>query len=188
MKNLLFLGLLMLIGSCYNAVKNNKMESKVDSSVINLWTDFIKNNPEYSDIIMPESWHFCDNEKDANECAILVTQGLKRATSTSMWWFETNNHHVPKSGDLAIITDWNGNAKAIIETTKTTVIPYNKITAEYAEIEGEGDKSLAYWKKVHWDYYSREMEEKGESPTEEMPILCEEFKTIWTIDSIISGK
>ena len=34
---------------------------------------------------------------------------------------------------------------------------------EYAEIEGEGDKSLAYWNKVHWEYYTREMNEQGEN-------------------------
>ena len=48
-----------------------------------------------------------------------------------------------------------------------------------AFIEGEGDKSLEYWKNVHWIYYSNEMEKYNEKPNEEIKIVCEYFETIW---------
>lgn len=145
-----------------------------------LWIGFIQNNPKFKDRTMPESWYFCDNKKDADECAQLVVDGVKQATSTSMWWFETNNHPLPKIGDLYIITNWEGKAYAIIQTFKVEKIQFKEITQEYAEIEGEGDKSLEYWKNVHWDYYTREMKVKGQNPTKDMMIVCEQFKTIWT--------
>lgn len=156
------------------------MKDKVDSSVIKLWNSFIKEHPEHKDKVMPDSWYFCDNKKDADECAELVVQGVKRATSTSLWWYETHQHSLPVIGDLYIITNWEGNAKAIIETTKVTPVKYKDITEEYAAIEGEGDKTLAYWKKVHWAYYTREMQEKGAQPSMDMTIVCEQFKTVWT--------
>jgi uncharacterized protein YhfF len=83
-----------------------------------------------------------------------------------------------------VVTDWYKIAKAIVEVVKVEQTPFNLITDEYAAIEGEGDKSLEYWKKVHWEYYSREMEEFDEKPTEDMVIVCEQFKTIFTIDNI----
>ncbi|WP_416448553.1 hypothetical protein ACH3PA_13790 [Leeuwenhoekiella sp. A2] len=46
-------------------------------------------------------------------------------------------------------------------------------------MEGEGDKSLDYWKQVHSGYYSRETSEFDESPTLDMVIVCEFFKTVW---------
>ena len=46
--------------------------------------------------------------------------------------------------------------------------PVEKLKEDIARIEGEGDKSLVYWKKVHWNYYSREMAPFNEQPTEEM--------------------
>jgi uncharacterized protein YhfF len=37
----------------------------------------------------------------------------------------------------------------IIEITHVELTNYNKITTEYAGIEGEGGQSLEYWKKAH---------------------------------------
>ncbi|MBL4708947.1 MAG: ASCH domain-containing protein [Flavobacteriales bacterium] len=80
---------------------------------------------------------------------------------------------------MFIVTDWYKIAKAIIKTSKVEQIPYKDISEEYAAIEGEGDKSLKEWRETHWAYYSREMEESDEKPTEDMLIVCEQFETIW---------
>jgi uncharacterized protein YhfF len=155
------------------------MNKKLYPSISKLWYNFILSNTKYKNTPFPEFYYFCDNEKDANDCAQLVVDGVKRATSTSMWWFETYKQPLPKIGDLTIVTDWKGTAKAVIETIKIEKTPFNKITSEYAEIEGEGDKSLAYWNKVHWEYYTREMNEQGEKPTKDMLLICEHFKTVY---------
>ena len=160
--------------------KNNESEMKINKqSVENLWSDFIKDNPENKNKDTPISFYFCDNKKDADECAELVVKGIKRATATSLWWFEKNNEILPKIGDQYIVTDWDGNAKAVIETIKIEQVSYNKITSEFAEIEGEGDKSLEYWKRVHKDYYTREMKPYNEQFDEKMIIVCEQFKAIY---------
>ncbi|MCW8092001.1 ASCH domain-containing protein [Alteromonas sp. ASW11-130] len=126
-----------------------------------------------------DSWHFCDNEIDANECVKLVLEGLKKATSPSLWWFQANNAALPKVGDFNIVTNWAGEAQCIIETTNVVIVPFNEITEEYAELEGEGDKSLEYWKRVHWDYYHRELAGTQFTPSEDMPIVCETFKVVF---------
>lgn len=152
---------------------------KNHQSVENLWNDFLKDNPNNKRKETPLSFYFCDNKKDADECAELVVKGIKKATATSLWWFEKNNEQLPKIGDQFVVTDWDGNAKAIIETTKIEQVPYNQITPEFAKTEGEGDKSLAYWKRVHEAYYKREMEPHGENFDKNMIIVCEYFKTIY---------
>ena len=152
---------------------------KAISSVEKIWKDFISINHQYHKLKTPESFFFCDNKKDADECAELVFNRIKQATAGSLWSYEKNNTDFPKKGDLFIVTDWEGNAKAIIETTNIKQVPFNKITPEFAKTEGEGDKSLSYWKKVHWDYFSREMAEYGEKPSKEMIIICEYFKIIY---------
>jgi len=126
-----------------------------------------------------ESWHFCDNEQDANECAQLVLDGIKQATSPSLWWYQANNEALGQVGDLNIVTNWAGEAQCIIETTKVSIVPFNEITEQYARLEGEGDKSLKYWQQVHWQYYSRELEHTEYTPSEDMPIVCEEFKLVF---------
>lgn len=150
-------------------------------SVKNLWNNFVQENPENKIKETPISFYFCDNKKDADDCAELVVNGIKRATATSLWWFEINSEPLPEVGDQYVVTDWNGNAKAVIETTKIDKVPYNEITSEFAAIEGEGDKSLEYWKSVHKAYYKREMEPHGVKFDENMIIVCEYFKTIYTV-------
>ncbi len=178
---LLVFTFVIIIFSCKS--KNDKPQmSAIEEnykSVENLWNEFMVKNPNNKTKEIPISFYFCDNEKDANECAELVVKGIKQATASSLWWYKKNNESLPKIGDQYIVTDWNGNAKAIIETTKIEQVPYNEITAEFAKIEGEGDKSLKYWKKVHEAYYKREMEPSGDQFSEDMIIVCEYFKTIY---------
>ena len=155
------------------------MNPEVNHSVRNMWFEFIHSMPEYSIMSIPEIFYFCDNKKDADACADLVVRGVKKATSPSLWWFKTNGIDLPKVGDLFIITDWDGLAKAIIKTSRIDTIAFQNITERYAQTEGEGDKSLSYWKKTHWDYYTREMKAYNTQPTPEMMIVCQQFRTIW---------
>lgn len=39
-------------------------------------------------------------------------------------------------------------AVCIIENTAVSVLPYDEVTQEMAAMEGEGDRSLAYWRQV----------------------------------------
>ncbi|MCF6360483.1 MAG: ASCH domain-containing protein [Cyclobacteriaceae bacterium] len=155
------------------------MTKKIDNSVYEMWQEFISENSDFKSRQQPIPFYFCDNEYDANDCANLVIKKNKQATAASLWWYEKNNEKLPEIGDINIITDWNGKAKAIIETTKIEKVRYHEITPEFARMEGEGDKSLAYWKDVHWNYYSREMKPHNEKPANDMIIVCEYFKTIW---------
>jgi len=144
------------------------------------WKDFQKHNPEYLSVSEPQSFYFCATKEEADACALLVVQKVKQATSPSLWWFEKYDERFPEIGDLSIVTDWDNEPKAVIKTTAVAIVKFKDVTDAYAFIEGEGDKSLAYWKKVHWDYYVNEMKAFGDYPDEEMDVVCEYFETIWT--------
>ncbi|WP_312365510.1 ASCH domain-containing protein [Sphingobacterium sp.] len=144
------------------------------------WKEFQNEMPEHSGVEAPPSYYFCDNEKDADECAELVQKGIKQATTLSLAGLQINKEKLPVVEDIAIVTDWHGIPKAIIKTVKVEIVKFKDITAEYAFIEGEGDRSLSYWKKVHWDYYTRELSDHGLQPSEDMELVCEYFKTIWS--------
>ena len=143
------------------------------------WYKFQQKYPEYKHIEIPPSYYFCDNEKDADECAELVRLGIKQATTHSLVGLQINQEKLPVIGDLAIVTDWHGVPKAITKTTKVEIVKYKDITATYAFIEGEGERSLDYWKEVHWAYYTREWKEYNLEPTTDMELVCEYFETIW---------
>ena len=87
--------------SCKTDVDNNKMNQKEigEQSDKVLWNSFLENNPDNNNKEIPISFYFCNNKKDADECAELVVKGIKRATATSLCWFEKNNEILPKIGD-----------------------------------------------------------------------------------------
>ena len=145
-----------------------------------LWENFINDNITYLNVKIPESFYFCDNEKDANDCAKLVVKNIKQATAPSLWSFEINNEKLPRKGDLNIITNWNKVPQAIILTTKIELIKFSEITARFAQREGERDKTLAYWRKAHKAYYKREMQGHKEKFSKDMIIVCQYFKTIYS--------
>ncbi|MRI00924.1 ASCH domain-containing protein [Kriegella sp. EG-1] len=150
-----------------------------NTSANNMWGDYLKNHLEDVFHEAPKTIHFCDNEHDANQCAQLVKDGIKKATTDSLLGLQYRNESLPKIGDFTVVTNWAGEAQCIIETTKVVLKPFFSIDEEYAEIEGEGDKSLAYWKKTHWDYYTRELAKFERVPRESMIVVCQYFTKVF---------
>jgi uncharacterized protein YhfF len=126
-----------------------------------------------------DSYYFCSDEESANHLASLVIKGEKRATASLLWSYEADSEPMPEVGQLSVITNWDGEPQCIVEVTDVEIKPYNEVTAEFAYREGEGDKSLEYWRRVHWDFFSMECEELGKQPSEDMLVILEQFNVIW---------
>lgn len=134
-----------------------------------------------------EAFHFDDNERAANALAGLVLDGQKRATAALLWCVEHDNKRLPKEGDLSIVTDFGGNALCVIETRQVDVVPFDEVTSEFAAVEGEGDRSLAYWRRVHEVYFDRECARIGRTPEANMPVICERFEVVYRPGSAVDN-
>lgn len=128
-----------------------------------------------------EAFHFADNEATANDLAELVLNGTKRATASLLWTYEAAGTPRPKAGALSVVTNWASEPLCVIESTVVDIVPYNQVTEAFAAIEGEGDKSLQFWLKVHWEFFGRECERLGREPSVEMPVICEQFEVIYPL-------
>jgi uncharacterized protein YhfF len=122
------------------------------------------------------AWHFCDNQADADELASLVARGIKRATAGALWAYEAEGEALPRVGAYNVITDWEGRPRAVVRTVGVEVVPFGEVSPEFAAAEGEGDLSLAYWRRAHWAAFSRELAGIGRQPSEDMPVVCERFE------------
>ena len=183
---------LILIG-CKNETKNKseigienqsemstETENEIDQSTSEMWNDFTESNPEFKNDEIPESDFFHNNEKDTNRLAELTLTGKKRASSGLYSLYEQYKAELPSIGTKQIVTDFNGNAKAIIENVSVDTIPFNKISKEYAELDmGTDIEPLEKWKKAHWEFFENFLKESGKKPTKEMLIVAVEFKKIW---------
>jgi uncharacterized protein YhfF len=126
-----------------------------------------------------EAFHFDDNESSANALAALVLSGQKRATAGLLWANERTQRRLPSVGYLSVVTDWQGAPLCIIETTHIEVVPFDSVSDGFAALEGEGDKTLRYWRDAHWQFFSRECRRIGREPDLQMPVLCEQFKVVY---------
>lgn len=53
------------------------------------------------------------------------------------------------------------------------------MTEELASREGEGNRSLEYWRKVHITYFTDELKKESIEFDESMPVLFEEFVKVF---------
>lgn len=150
-----------------------------NASARNMWGDYLDKHLEDAFVDTPKVIHFYDNENDANACADLVAKGIKRTSSSSLLGLQARKEPLPKIGDFLVVTDWEGKAKCIVKTTSVKLKPYFSIDEAYAQKEGEGDQSLAHWKKTHWEYYARELATFNRLPRESMIVVCQEFEKVY---------
>ena len=119
-----------------------------------LWKAYCEK--ENIDIDTPyKAWGFGDAP---DQLADLVLTGIKTATASAY--------------DLYFMV-------CVIQTTKTTVVPFDEVSKEHAYKEGEGDRSLAYWRDVHEDFFAEEFAETELEFNGQTSILCEEFKVVY---------
>ncbi|MEK6152669.1 ASCH domain-containing protein [Flavobacteriaceae bacterium 3-367] len=150
-----------------------------NASARNMWGDYLDAHLEDAFAPAPKVIHFCDNEKDANTCAKLVSKGIKKATSHSLLGLQCRKEALPKLGEFMVITDWAGKAQCIVRTTSVQLKPFFSIDEAHARLEGEGDRSLDHWKNTHWEYYTRELEPFNKVPRESMIVVCQTFEKVF---------
>ncbi|WP_084079356.1 ASCH domain-containing protein [Demequina sp. NBRC 110057] len=127
---------------------------------------------------LPEVWAFGATPAHADELLALVLAGTKTGTASSVWDYEHAGDPIPTVGDLSIILDGAGEPRALLRTTAIDTVPFDEVTAEHAHSEGEGDRTLAYWRAAHERYW-REHSESPRGFEPDMPIICERFELLF---------
>jgi uncharacterized protein YhfF len=121
-----------------------------------------------------------DEGEVADELAALVVDGPKRATTTMLAEFESGREPVfPVPGMLWIVVDSGGHPRCVIRTTRVEVRAFDEVDAAFAWDEGEGDRSLAYWRDVHVRFFSRQAAASGGVFDGRTKVVLERFAVIW---------
>ena len=114
-----------------------------------------------------------------DKLAKLVLEGTKTATCSAYELYQIEDEPIPQVGDYSVILDSKDNAVCIIQTTKIYIAPYSSCSKEHAYKEGEGDRSLKYWKDVHEEFFTDEMKSIDKSFDENMLLIYEEFVVVY---------
>jgi uncharacterized protein YhfF len=115
-----------------------------------------------------ETFSFGDTPELAEELVGLVLAGRKRATCWSV-----SEGELTQIGKRMVVLDGKGKPRAVIETVELTQKRFDQVDAQFAYDEGEGDRSLDYWRQAHRTYFTR----RG-SFAPNMELWCERFRVI----------
>ncbi|MFZ9035784.1 MAG: ASCH domain-containing protein [Francisellaceae bacterium] len=126
------------------------------------------------------SGYFCDDETNANHCVELIRQGIKTATCSLKAAYDIEQEPLPVVGKLHVVTNWQDQPQAIIETTEVRLCRYCDVTAEFAWAEGEEDRSLRSWRELHWAFFSKASQDIGTVADEKMMLVLERFKLVYS--------
>lgn len=145
------------------------------NSIQQMWDNFKKENPQAPEDY--EAWAFGDSKEMADELAALVLDGTKTATASNYLAYE-EHEPLPYVGLHNIILDGEGRAVAIVETTSVEIVPFKEVTAEHAYLEGEGERSLEFWRDEHELFFKKELIEVNQDFHDQIPIVCEQFRLL----------
>ena len=138
------------------------------------WDEYKAVNPGIGDEF--DAWAF---GAAPDLLAELVAKGVKTATASAYDEYVHFEEELPRVGDLDVVLDGQGQAVGIIETTKVTVLPFREVSADHAYKEGEGDRSLTYWRQVHEELFTKWLADIGLTFSPESKVVLEEFHVVY---------
>ena len=94
---------------------------------------------------------FGDGPELADRLGALVLAGVKTATCSALWEWQASGDPLPGAGLLTVVLDGQDRPLAVTETTEVRILAFHQVDEQFAREEGEGDRTLAWWRQAHWD-------------------------------------
>ncbi|VPD69863.1 acetyltransferase [Streptococcus pneumoniae] len=141
-----------------------------------MWNKYKQINPSIGDEI--DAWAF---GVEPDLLADLVFKGEKTATASAYDLYVLEDEPLPQVGTFDVILDSQNQAVCIVEITKISVKPFNRVSDDHAYKEGEGNKTLVYWRQVHEDFFRDCLGEAGLTFTPESKVVLEEFRKVYSL-------
>ncbi len=151
---------------------------KISTRVEEFWRKFCAENPQINRTEPYEVWFFHHNRESSKKLAELVLSGRKQATA-SLMEYETDTGEGGTVGGYSVVTDFDGNPQCVIQTTEVRALPFREVDAEFAFDEGEGDRTLEYWRTAHTRFFTECCRELNIEFDESMMISCKRFKKLF---------
>lgn len=147
-----------------------------------LWQQFIDDKGVSSDTPY-DVWHFGD-ESMADALGELVFKGIKRATTSLKAEYDYDGDSLPLVDEYSVITDSKNRPLCIIKTVSVEERLFKNVDEAFAEVEGEGDKSLTYWRNAHISFFKDVCSRIGLDFNEDMTVVLEKFEVVYKNDFI----
>ena len=109
------------------------------------------------------------------ELGPLVRDGPKRATAGLVSEYADGSEPMPAAGEYSVILDGDGAPLCVIRTTAVEMRRFGDVDEQFAWTEGEGDRSLAYWRDAHIQFFAS----IGAPVSDDTELVLERFDLVW---------
>ena len=154
------------------------MTIEITAEIKSFWNSFISKNPSLNHLssYKYEAFNFGDSKKMADEIGKLVLSGKKTATSSLLKAYAGYEDELPKIADYSILCDGDERPIAITYTTSLSLVPFLSVDQKHAFLEGEGDRTLDFWRTEHLEFFNRNYP----NFTEKDLVICEQFEVVFS--------
>ncbi len=139
-----------------------------------MWLDYVKATGVAGGY-QSEAFGAEDNPDQQTELGRLVLNGPTRATTGVYAEYLNEGEPLPKPGDHKIILDGSRRPLCIVKTTNVEILRFGSVDATFAWLEGEGDRSLEYWRDAHLRFFAR----LGNPIDDDTLMVLEQFDLVW---------
>lgn len=117
---------------------------------------------------------------DPDKLVALVISGEKTLTCSLKELYEEDDALPVVSDNVYdVVLNSKDEPSCIIKVNKVYEMKFADVDEKIAYKEGEGDKSLAYWRKSHRDFFEHELKQIAKEFDEDLIIVIEEFDLIY---------
>lgn len=130
-----------------------------------------------------EAWAFCGGGEIGDQLARLVLAGTKTATASAYSVYVAEEAELPETDTTSVVLWSDGQAACVIRDTKVELKRFREVGADQAWNEGEGDRSLSYWRRVHEEVFTEEFAALGLVFFKNSLVVCETFELVYPCSS-----
>lgn len=132
-----------------------------------------------------EAWAFCGGGPAGDELAALVLKGIKFGTASALddYIYEDDLDELPKVGDYSVILLDNDEAVCVIRDYDVYTRPFGEVSHFHGYSEGEDDRTLDAWRRIHTEAFGPDLKEIGYPLTNDSKIVCEKFTVEYIADT-----
>jgi len=119
------------------------------------------------------------NPDIADSLVRLYLDGHKTAGSSLLADFVASGDPLPWIGKFWIVLDSTSEPRCIVRTDRVEQTKFKDVGSEVALAEGEGDCSLAYWRRAHAEFFQPFLQSWGVTDLEEATVVIEFFSVVY---------
>jgi uncharacterized protein YhfF len=93
--------------------------------------------------------------------------------------FAAQREPLPRAGDRCVVPGGDGRPLAVVRTTDVRAGPLPSADDRFAQDQGEGDRTRAWWLDAHTRFSSRQCTAMGLTFSGAIGVVFERFDLVW---------